>query len=93
LLVEVLSESTAAYDRGLKFELYRRCESLREYVLVEQDRQHVDLFRREVDGRWVLVPVDAAGVVAFASLGVDMDMDAIYEDVAPPEAASPAPAP
>lgn len=81
LIVEVLSESTAAYDRGIKFEACRRIETLREYLLVEQDRRHVDLFRREADGRWVLESVGPEGEVALASLDLRLDLETIYEDV------------
>jgi len=87
LIVEVLSDSTAAYDRGIKFEHYRGIDTLREYLLVEQDRRHIDLFRRGEDGRWVLEPF-GEGKVELASLGVGLDLDEIYEDVAltPPTA-------
>ncbi|MEQ8847156.1 Uma2 family endonuclease [Botrimarina sp.] len=54
VIVEVLSESTEAYDRGRKFDNYRTMPSLREYVLVAQDRAHVDHFARRDDDRWVL---------------------------------------
>ena len=54
LIVEVLSPSTEAYDRGRKFEHYRSVESLKEYLLVASDRVHTDLFTRQSDGRWVL---------------------------------------
>ena len=53
-IVEVLSDSTEKYDRGKKFELYRQIESLREYVLVSQDRAHVEVFARDGDGPWKL---------------------------------------
>lgn len=82
LLVEVLSESTAAYDRGLKFEQYRRIESLQEYLLVEQDRRHVDIFRKDADGRWVLESCGPEGQFSLASLGLVLPMDLVYEDVA-----------
>ena len=53
LLVEVLSESTAAFDRGKKFETYSQLSSLREYVLVEQDRQTIQTFYRSApDALW-----------------------------------------
>ncbi len=81
LIVEVLSESTAAYDRGRKFELYRTIDTLQEVLLVEQDRRHVDLFRREADGRWVLESYGPAGEVPLASVGVRLTLDSIYEDV------------
>jgi Uma2 family endonuclease len=81
LLIEVLSETTAAYDRGLKFERYRQIETLREYLLVEQDRRHVDLFRRTEDGRWLLESYGPDGEFELASLGLRLNLDLIYEDV------------
>ncbi len=80
LIVEVLSDSTAAYDRGLKFEHYRNIETLQEYLLVEQDRRHVDLFRRSKDGRWVLEPANETKL-ELESLAVSLLLDDIYEDV------------
>ena len=90
LLVEVLSESTAAYDRGLKFEQYRNLASLREYLLVEQDRRHVDLFRREEDGRWLLCEANADQAIELESIGQRLTLATIYEDVEfrAPEAAA-----
>jgi Uma2 family endonuclease len=57
LVVEVLSDSTAAYDRGAKFERYRRVESLTHYLLVEQTRPYAELFRKNAQGEWVLQPL------------------------------------
>ena len=54
LVAEVLSPSTEGYDRGGKFAIYRGLPSLRQYVLISQDRPAVDVFTRQVDGRWVL---------------------------------------
>ncbi len=82
LIVEVLSESTAAYDRGLKFEHYRKIDTLREYLLVEQDRRHIDLFRRGEDGRWVLESVGDKDKIELLDPGVTLTLDEIYEDVA-----------
>ena len=59
LVVEVLSDSTAAYERGAKFELYRRVESLTHYLLVEQTRPYAELFRKNAQGEWVLQPLAA----------------------------------
>lgn len=81
LIVEVLSDSTAAYDRGLKFEHYRNIETLREYLLVEQDRRHVDLFRLGGDGRWVLESFSDKDCITLFDPGVALTLDAIYEDV------------
>ncbi len=81
LIIEVLSESTAAYDRGLKFEHYRGIDTLKEYLLVEQDRRHVDLFRRDEDGRWVLESIGSQGKIELLNPSVVLEMDSIYEDV------------
>jgi Uma2 family endonuclease len=59
LIIEVLSPSTEQYDRGRKFEKYRALESLREYVLVAQDRPYVERYTRQNDG-WLLT--EAAGL-------------------------------
>jgi len=56
-VLEVLSDSTAAYDRGKKFEFYRQIESLTHYLLVEQTRPHAELFCRNAQGLWVLHPL------------------------------------
>jgi Uma2 family endonuclease len=84
LLIEVLSPSTEAYDRGRKFEHYRSIESLREYLLVASDRVHVDLYTRQPDGRWLLtsasrledsLDVQSAGLrVALADLYARIDL-------------------
>lgn len=54
LIVEVLSESTQDYDRGGKFEHYRAIASFYEYVLIAQDRYHVEHFAKQQDNRWLL---------------------------------------
>jgi Uma2 family endonuclease len=82
LVAEVLSDSTAAYDRGLKFEQYQRLPSLQEYLLIEQDRLHVDLFRRNAEGLWVLHPAGPGDRVTLASVGLDLPIEAFYEDTA-----------
>ena len=53
-VVEVLSPSTEAYDRGRKFEHYRTIPSLQQDLLVASDRHQVDLYTRQADGRWLL---------------------------------------
>lgn len=81
LVAEVLSESTAAYDRGFKFDLYQQVDTLQEYLLIEQDRRHVDLFRKSEQGLWVLHPAGAGDSVRLASVGVELAVDALYEDL------------
>lgn len=82
LIVEVLSDSTAAYDRGDKFAEYQKLPSLEEYVLIEPLRRRVECFRRQPDGSWNYVSFDETAVrVMFSSLAFDAAMDDIYEDV------------
>jgi Uma2 family endonuclease len=80
ILVEVLSPGTESYDRGQKFSLYRSIPSLREYVLVSQDRISVEVFRRNDVGIWELhLPED--GSIALASVGCTVRLDDVYADV------------
>lgn len=80
LLVEVLSPSTAGYDHGAKFASYRTLETLQEYVLIDSERQLVEVFRRGSDGRWVLHPSQAGENVELASVGLMLTMADIYAD-------------
>lgn len=84
LVVEVISDSTGAYDRGRKFEIYRSMPSVEEVVFVEQTRMQVDLFRRNAQGRWELYPSGAGEVVAMSSLGLTLPVASVYEDVLTP---------
>ncbi len=82
LLVEVLSPSTEAYDRGLKFEQYRFIESLSEYVLVASDRIHVDLYASQADGRWLLSSVGHLGdTLELQSVGCRIALSDLYDKV------------
>jgi Uma2 family endonuclease len=81
LIVEVLSPSTAAFDRGDKFADYRTIETLQEYVLVSQDRLSVECFRRNSEGRWELYPYSEGEEVHFASVDFRCPIAVIYEDV------------
>jgi Uma2 family endonuclease len=78
LIVEVLSPSTEAYDRGRKFEHYTMIESLREYLLVASDRVHADLYTRQADG-WLLA---AAGkpedTIELRSVGGRLALSDVY---------------
>ncbi|MFH7242359.1 MAG: Uma2 family endonuclease [Spirulina sp.] len=81
LIVEVLSESTEAFDRGNKFADYRHLDSLEEYVLISQTRQQVEVFRRNEEGLWVLHPYSEGDRVVLASVNWDGAMADLYEDV------------
>jgi Uma2 family endonuclease len=81
LIVEVLSESTEAFDRGKKFEDYRRSVSLEEYLLVAQDRVSVDVFRRNGLGKWEFEGYGPGEMVELVSLGGRFAIEDLYEDV------------
>jgi Uma2 family endonuclease len=80
VIVEVLSDSTEAQDRGDKFAHYRRIPSLHEYVLVSQHERRVDFYSRNDDGTWTLHEAGAHGVVRLGSIGCEISVDAIYDD-------------
>jgi len=80
LVAEVLSESTAAFDRGRKFAAYRKLESLQDYVLVDLAAQRIEVFRRDVENRWVLYDYGPEDQVELASLGLHLSVEALLED-------------
>jgi Uma2 family endonuclease len=76
ILVEVLSEATERYDRDGKFQAYRRLPSLKEYVLVSQDKRCIEVYRREGDA-WVC---ETGGPGASVTIhGAKVGVDAVYE--------------
>lgn len=82
LIIEVLSPSTESYDRGQKFAHYRQLESLQEYVLIAQDRVHVERFARQPDGQWLLLAAtDPMGVVPLTSIDGQLMLSEVYERV------------
>jgi Uma2 family endonuclease len=82
LIVEVLSPSTEAYDRGRKFEHYKTIESIAEYLLISSDRVHVDLFRRQPDGDWLLKSADRIeDTLDLQSVGCRLSLADLYEQV------------
>ncbi|PSN18694.1 hypothetical protein C7271_11220, partial [filamentous cyanobacterium CCP5] len=92
LVVEVLSESTEARDRGQKFRRYRQIETLQEYVLIDPDRYLVECYRRNERDNWELVNtisevvgVPAEGKLAINSVKLEISLPQIYEDVVFPE--------
>ena len=93
LIVEVLSDSTAAYDRGRKFELYRRLPELQEVLFIAQDRMQLDLFRRNGQGRWELYPAAEGEILRLESVGLDLAVAQVYQDVLPEEAPAVEPPP
>ncbi len=81
LIVEVLSESTEAYDRGANFEKYRLFSTLAEYVLINPGKRKVEIFRRDATGHWVLYEFGEDESVEIASLEVTIAASVLYENV------------
>lgn len=88
VIIEVLSESTEGYDRGLKFARYRLRPSLQEYVLVAQDRVSVERYAREGE-RWVLSEATSLDdAIELPSIGCKLSLRRVYHKV-PGVSASP----
>lgn len=81
LIVEVLSTSTAAFDRGLKFSHYRSLASLEEYALVDLDTRSTDVYRKGADGLWVLHPFAKGETVNLASAALSLTEAQLFADV------------
>ena len=81
LVVEVLSDSTAAFDRGRKFELFRTIGTVTHYLLIEQSRPHADLFFKNAQDQWVLQPLSLDDVIQIDRLGQSWPVATLYEDV------------
>ncbi|MEM9219784.1 MAG: Uma2 family endonuclease [Cyanobacteria bacterium P01_F01_bin.150] len=87
LIVEVLSDSTEAYDRGKKFRHYRRIQTLREYMLISQDQKSVECYRLNAQRRWELFhyiydpDTPETNSLELTSVGLQYTFDDLYEDV------------
>ncbi|WP_367850270.1 Uma2 family endonuclease [Rhodoferax sp. WC2427] len=86
LIVEVLSPSTAGFDRGLKFTHYRSLASLQEYVLIDLDTRFTDRHRKSPNGLWVLHPFAKGETIVLASVGLELTAAQLFAKV--PEASA-----
>ena len=80
VIVEVLSPSTEAFDRGEKFLRYRQLESLQEYLLVTQNERRVEQFTKQADGSWRMTDT-TEGSLTLESVGCTLSFDDIYSKV------------
>ncbi|MGD9562708.1 MAG: Uma2 family endonuclease [Pyrinomonadaceae bacterium] len=79
VIIEVLSKSTEAYDRGAKFEQYQTIPSLREYILVTQEPFRVEQFVRQDVSAWTYLEFRTeADVIRLESIGCELRMSDIY---------------
>lgn len=82
VIVEVLSESTRAYDRGQKFEFYKQIPTLQEYVLAESGKSRVECHRRGKGNRWNAETTEGLdAIVRIESVGCEIPMRRIYNKV------------
>lgn len=82
LIVEVLSPTTKDYDRGEKFEHYRALASLMEYLLIAQDKAHIEQFVRQSDDRWLLSETNRLdGSIELLSIACSLSVAETYAKV------------
>ena len=90
LIIEVLSESTEAYDRGDKFTHYKSIPQLSEYLLIAQHRPHVTQFIKQTEGSWLQHEFnDLTEVVKLVSLNCELPLSEIYQNVSFAQATPP----
>jgi Uma2 family endonuclease len=81
LIIEVLSPSTEAVDRGKKFAKYRQSPSLQEYVLVQVEQPGIEVFRRSEQGKWVLSEYNFDEILRLESVDVEIAIADLYRQV------------
>ena len=82
VLIEVLSPSTASYDRGQKFRYYQQIASLRDYLLIEQNFLQVDHFHRLENGSWLLQTLtNLDDEIALESINCTLQLRDLYDGV------------
>jgi Uma2 family endonuclease len=81
VIVEVLSSSTEAYDRGDKFTNYRTIPSLTHYIMASQEKPFVEVYTRQDDGSWKLREYGAGTLIELSALDCSIRVDQIYAGV------------
>jgi Uma2 family endonuclease len=81
LIIEVLSPSTEAVDRGIKFSHYRKFTTLQEYVLIQTDFPMVEVFHRNAQGQWVLTEYGGEDCLQLESVAVEVKVADLYRQV------------
>lgn len=88
VIIEVLSPSTEAYDRGDKFTQYREIQAFEEYILISQDRPNLESFLRQADGAWSILNFTGLDTAAkIRSLGIAIPMTELYAGIEWPSSA------
>jgi Uma2 family endonuclease len=81
LLIEVLSPSTEAYDRGAKFDHYRSIKILHTYPLIAQDRAHVEQFQRQENGCLLTITKELDSWIRLEAIGCELSRAEVYARV------------
>lgn len=81
LVVEVLSPSSEAYDRGDKFGLYRQSPTIQEYVLVSTDLMHLDIYRQLAPGQWEFSSYSSGEPIELISVNFSFEIDRVYTGI------------
>jgi Uma2 family endonuclease len=81
LIVEVLSQSTEAYDRGKKFEKYCRNPNLIDYVLVSLEEVAIDIYHKKDTGEWVILSYRSGDQVELKSIDLSLPIEQFYEEI------------
>ncbi|QTA84552.1 Uma2 family endonuclease [Desulfonema magnum] len=82
VIIEVLSDSTESYDRGKKFENYRKLDSLREYVLISQNSRKIEKYARTEKRQWLLTESDEKNpTIILESIGCELKLSEVYDKI------------
>ena len=81
LIIEVLSDSTEAYDRGGKFRMYRQNPVLQDYLLVSSTSLEMDLYCKNDAGEWIIINYQKGDVVTLKSIGLSFPIERVYRNL------------
>ncbi len=81
LIIEVLSFSTEAYDRGGKFRMYRQNPVLQDYVLVSSDKIEIDLYHKTESGNWEIISYQSGDIIELKSVNLTFPIERIYQGI------------
>lgn len=81
LIIEILSTSTSAYDRGEKFTEYKSIESFKEYILIDQDKKFVTLYTKHNERFWFQSEYFEGETLKLESLECELSVDEIYQGI------------
>ena len=86
MIIEILSPSTEAYDRGVKFAHYQRIASLQVYALIAQDKGRIEIYQRQENDNWLYSAMEGLDAkVSLDVIGCELTTADVYEGVIEPE--------